>query len=65
MPCILRPDTLDHEIREKLRSADTTTTNKDNKHLNELSERIVRESANNARTILYDDYQKLTNGTFK
>lgn len=56
MPCILRPDTLDHEIREKLRSVDTPANNKELKQLEELTERIVKESANNARTLLYDDY---------
>ena len=65
MPCILRPETLENEIREKLRSVDTSATNKEFHHLQELTERIVKESANNARTVLYDDYQKLTNGTFK
>ena len=61
MPCFVKPKNLFAEIRDRISLKYNTGLNGENDYF-ELVEKLIKNSANNWRTVKYDSFQKMTNG---
>ncbi len=60
----MKPKTLIAEIRDRISLKYNTGLAKESDYF-ELVDRLVKNSANNWRTVQYDTFQKMTNGIEK